>query len=294
MILDGDVTADGLRGYRVLIISNMACISQAQCEAIRAFVAAGGTLIASFETSLYDEDGDKRDDFALAEIFGVRYVGMMRGPLSVRWAERTPWTAQPGTDRMWQVKVEALEGTDVLGEATNGKDTGPYAVLHRTGKGRALYLAGVPGARVFTRRGGHIYRETQYRDHQDPTFRQWALQVLRWADPAPAIQITAARGVFVNVLRQRFRGREGLAVHAVNATSLLRLRAGDRIHAKPEMTWTTLDEQVQIGSDQIAFADTAFGFSPDLNEARRVSVRGGRLTVPSLKRYAVAFIPTEG
>ena len=42
---------------------------------VRRFVKAGGGLVASFETSLYDADFRKRDDFALAELFRARYVG---------------------------------------------------------------------------------------------------------------------------------------------------------------------------------------------------------------------------
>ena len=50
-------------------------LSDAQCEQIRKFVGRGGSLIATFETSLQDESGRKRDDFALADLFGVRYGG---------------------------------------------------------------------------------------------------------------------------------------------------------------------------------------------------------------------------
>jgi hypothetical protein len=49
-------------------------------EAVRGFVSKGGSLIATDETSLYDDFGDPRPDFALADVFGVSYTGKRYGP----------------------------------------------------------------------------------------------------------------------------------------------------------------------------------------------------------------------
>jgi hypothetical protein len=54
-----------------LILPNLGAMSDGQVTAVRRFVAQGGTLIATGETSLYDEWGDPRPDFALADLFGV-------------------------------------------------------------------------------------------------------------------------------------------------------------------------------------------------------------------------------
>ncbi len=57
--------------FAVLILPNVAAMSEAQCADIRTFVERGGGLIATGETSRYDEWGDARDDFALAKLFGA-------------------------------------------------------------------------------------------------------------------------------------------------------------------------------------------------------------------------------
>jgi hypothetical protein len=67
--------ADQLEPFKLLILPNVVALSDAQCEQIRKFVGRGGSLIATFETSLQNELGKKRDDFALADLFGVRYGG---------------------------------------------------------------------------------------------------------------------------------------------------------------------------------------------------------------------------
>ena len=65
--------------FSVLILPNLAAMSNSQVEAVRRFVSEGGSLIATGESSLYDEYGDPRSDFALADVFGANYTGKKYG-----------------------------------------------------------------------------------------------------------------------------------------------------------------------------------------------------------------------
>jgi len=56
----------------VLVLPNLGAMSDQQVASVRRFVEGGGSLIATGETSLYDEWGDPRADFALADLFGVK------------------------------------------------------------------------------------------------------------------------------------------------------------------------------------------------------------------------------
>jgi len=67
---EDDLRPETLSTYRALIVPNAAYLTSGACEAIRAFVRGGGSLVATFETSRYDEWGDLRPDFALADVFG--------------------------------------------------------------------------------------------------------------------------------------------------------------------------------------------------------------------------------
>lgn len=60
----------------LLILPNVACITENEAKAIRNFVKRGGRIIASFETSLYSPEGNRLTDFVLSDIFGVRYSGI--------------------------------------------------------------------------------------------------------------------------------------------------------------------------------------------------------------------------
>jgi Hypothetical glycosyl hydrolase 6/Beta-galactosidase trimerisation domain len=64
-----------LARYRALLLPNVAILSDRQCEQLREYVRSGGSLMASFETSLYDEDLKPRADFGLADVMGVSKAG---------------------------------------------------------------------------------------------------------------------------------------------------------------------------------------------------------------------------
>jgi hypothetical protein len=64
----------------VLVLPNLASMSNLQVESVRRFVGKGGSLVATDETSLYDEYGDRRADFALGDILGAKYMGKRDGP----------------------------------------------------------------------------------------------------------------------------------------------------------------------------------------------------------------------
>ncbi len=81
MVNDRLLDAEHLAPFKLLILPNIAALSDAQCEQLRQFVKRGGSLVATFETSLYDEWGKSRRDFGLADLFGVSYSGGVEGPM---------------------------------------------------------------------------------------------------------------------------------------------------------------------------------------------------------------------
>lgn len=70
---------DRLRKYRALILPNTALLSDQQCHQLREYVQGGGSLLATFETSMYDERNQPRPDFGLSEVFGIHKAGAIVG-----------------------------------------------------------------------------------------------------------------------------------------------------------------------------------------------------------------------
>jgi hypothetical protein len=60
---------------KVLVLPNIAAMSDAQCAAVRKFVADGGALVATGASSLYDQNGDPRGDYGLADVYSAHFTG---------------------------------------------------------------------------------------------------------------------------------------------------------------------------------------------------------------------------
>lgn len=74
------IERDGPR-FALLILPNLAALSDAQVASIRRFVKSGGGLLATGESSLLNEFGDPRPDYALADLFGA-HLTVGRPPLT--------------------------------------------------------------------------------------------------------------------------------------------------------------------------------------------------------------------
>jgi hypothetical protein len=81
MVHDGLLDHEHTRQFATLILPNIAALSDRQCQQLREFVQRGGGLVATHETSLYDEAGVQRPDFGLADLFGAAYAGGTEGPM---------------------------------------------------------------------------------------------------------------------------------------------------------------------------------------------------------------------
>lgn len=77
-IPDLDFSYEKIKNIKTLIIPNGALMKDQDIEIIKEYVENGGGLIASYETSLYDEKGKPRSDFGLKELFGCSFTGMRK------------------------------------------------------------------------------------------------------------------------------------------------------------------------------------------------------------------------
>jgi hypothetical protein len=104
-----------LARYRALILPNVAILSDRQCQQLREYVHSGGSLMASFETSLYDEDLKPRADFGLANLMGISKAGDAIGTNGNAFSARieTSKTGQP------HAIVEGFSNTNWIAGAQN-------------------------------------------------------------------------------------------------------------------------------------------------------------------------------
>jgi len=170
MVNDKLLDADNLKPFKLLVLPNIAALSDAQCDQLRKFVEQGGSLVATFETSLYNEDGVQRNDFGLGDIFGVSFNKKVEGPMRNSYlkfktdpATKTFHPVVKGMEdafriinTIYQVNVTPkadfpspvtliptypdLPMEDVYPRVADTNDRGIY--LRETGKGRVVYIPG--------------------------------------------------------------------------------------------------------------------------------------------------------
>ncbi len=113
LVHEAFLTPDRLDQFRLLILADAAALSDAQCDAIRGYVKRGGSVLATFASSLFDELGRRRDDFGLADVFGVSFDGRIQGPMQNSYLTLE---TDPATGRRHPV----LDGLDNTPRIING------------------------------------------------------------------------------------------------------------------------------------------------------------------------------
>jgi hypothetical protein len=81
MVHDRLLDPEHIDKFKLLILPNIAALSDAQCDQLRRYMDRGGSLLATHETSLYDQWGVRRQNFGLSDLFGAKYNGRVEGPM---------------------------------------------------------------------------------------------------------------------------------------------------------------------------------------------------------------------
>src|SRR5438105_15871665 len=96
MVHDHLLDAAHVDRFKTLILPNIAALSTQQCDQIRGYVDRGGGVVATHETSLYDEKGVRRDNFGLSDLFGASFDGRIEARMQNSYLPLAPDPA-PGT-----------------------------------------------------------------------------------------------------------------------------------------------------------------------------------------------------
>ncbi|MBF8191847.1 ThuA domain-containing protein [Nonomuraea sp. K274] len=260
-IADQALSAERLRPYKVLVLANAEQLSDAQCEEIRAYVAAGGGLVAAHQSSLYDEHGEPRDALGLADVLGADLVEPTRGPVKNNYIALTgehPLNAGFGGAKRIiggtrLLRVAAREGTEVpfrfvpdfpdlpMEELYAREAPDAPAVITREGPGRVVYFPFDLGA---------IFWEALQADHG-----RLIAGAVRWAlGGEPEVTV---RGPGLADLAVR-RADDGLAVTVVNLNNPMTMRGALRetIPLPPQTLSVALPPDAQGASARLLVGDT--------------------------------------
>jgi len=214
---------EDLKKYSALLLPNTALLSDQQCRQLSAYVDSGGSLLATFETSLYTERNERRTDFGLADVFGIRKAGDIIGTNGNAYLARiekqhailtgfagTNWI--PGAEN--RVPVAPVEGPILtvvpgfvayppeLSYPLQSRTNEPAVVVREKGKSRLVYFP------------GDIERTMWQSGHTD--LARLLQNSIRWvAGTNPPVTIEG-QGVIESFA---WETQAGFAVHVLNYTN---------------------------------------------------------------------------
>lgn len=123
LLSDQVLTKENLDRFKVIILANASCLSDAQNEAIRAYVERGGSVVASYETSLRDEFGKKRNEFGLSDVLGAKFVSGPRGIVKNTYVALSG--AHP-VNQGYEGAERIMGGTRLIHADPTGNATAPF------------------------------------------------------------------------------------------------------------------------------------------------------------------------
>jgi hypothetical protein len=257
MVHDQLMDAEHLATFKLLILPNIAALSDRQCDQLRTFVKTGGSLVATYETSLYDHEGKARSDFGLSDLFAVSYRQSVEGPLQNSYLRLKPAASGEfhpvlkdlsnayriinGTHR---VKVDPLEGfpspvtlvpsypdlpmEDVYPRPADTETRELY--LRQVGKGRVAYFPGDLD---------RAFWQILSTDHA-----KLLQNTIRWAlNEEPMVTVKSPGLLDVTVWRQE----KSMTVHLVNLTNPMMMKGPFR-----ELIPVDVEVKIQVPPDMRA------------------------------------------
>jgi hypothetical protein len=249
------LTPERLDAFKLLILADAAALSDAQCAAIRDYVKRGGSILATFASSLFDEFGVRRADFGLADVFGVSFAG--RIDVKPAQAFPSPLTLIPS--------YPDLPMEDV------------YPRVART-ETRELYLRDLGRSRVvyFPWDIDRTFWDVLATDHL-----QLLKNAVAWAcNEPPPVEVDGPGVLDVTAWRQR----SSMTVHIVNLTNPMMMKGPLRetIPVGPLTARIRLPEGLRPAKVQLL----------TLGRTVAADVRSGvlRVTVPSVDTHEVVAI----
>jgi hypothetical protein len=204
---------ESLARYKTIVLPNAACLSDAVAMRLTNWVKNGGTLVATFETGLYNQTGLRRTDFALADAMGVRAVGKIAGPMLHDYMKplanhnanlRTRALVEATTYHV-AIRCEGAKTEMQFMKPLAGRYDGlpelsddPALVEHPYGAGRVIYFSGDLGNSIQT---FHLAEHVEL-------LRPWFVSPVKLLNAPGSVEV---------VVRSQAAGTRWL-VHLVNAT----------------------------------------------------------------------------
>jgi hypothetical protein len=226
------MTPERLDAFKVVILANARCLSDAQCRMLEDYVARGGSVVAAFETSTRDENGNPRGGFGLEKVFGARLVAEARGPVKNTYVALN---GEHPINRGYDGAARIMGGTRLIEVETVGEAEEPFRFVpdfpdlpmeevypREEPRGGAVIARDTAGGRTvyIPWNIGGIFWQVLTADHG-----RLIANAVRWALKEPSRVEVSGKAVLDLALREN---ANGLAIILHNLTNPMMLKGPTR------------------------------------------------------------------
>ena len=234
-VVDHELDEDLFEDYKVLVLPYTASMSRRAVENIEKYSAERG-VVATYLTSIMDEEGNYLEEFQLSSVLGVSYRGLLKYPWSYVVLTREHPVTSGVPDRVvlwgdydrvfrdkrtppylgWHARVEPREGVEVLGYV--GEPVEEYGHEYENGRSPPLLASVTNNSAVvvngrhsvyFTGQLGRLYWRLGLLHHE-----KLILNTTRWVGGEPEVSVETT-GL---VLFEPYTRSGQLIVHLLNAS----------------------------------------------------------------------------
>ena len=137
---------DDLSKYKLVIVPSLHMVAGGEADILRLYVHNGGTLVATFNTGLVDENNIAATDppYEMSDMFGLKVLEFDPLPpgeenhITIKGS--FPTTGLHSA-RLWCDIIEPMEGCQILGTYAQDFYAGkPAITMNQVGEGRAIYV----------------------------------------------------------------------------------------------------------------------------------------------------------
>lgn len=293
-ILETDLNPRKLAEFGTIVLGDAACLSDEQIQALRRYVRKGGILIADFQSSLFDENGTKRDDFGLADVLGVSCEGIVSPPSALTKTKEHELTA-PLAEQCAMAydlaRVKPGAGVEVLLRVKDAQgNESPALCLNRIGRGKAIYLAGPIGGSYAlppVLKGGITFE-----DKREIAFCRLMARAAKFENRSRSLlAVEAPEGVLVD----SFANEWGRVISLLNCAGAIFKENPARIPADWDVTFPDVPGEVRLTLPAKG-TEKAYLVSPDFEGAWQLTPKRTdrdqiEITLPIIPRFGYVYLP---
>lgn len=277
-----------LEKYSVVIMPNIALLSKKEVNILQEYVKSGGTIIATYETSLYDETGLKRKNFALSDVLGVSYKKISYGNFT--FLEKIKKSIKYSGKHIVQVENKTAK----VNIRTKGGKIG--ISYNNFGKGNAFYFSFQPGLMYYMPKigGGRFGNGSSWKDNRNISYKNMMINAVTKYSKTAFRVVSAPENILINPLTFKTKKGAGIVVHLLNCQGTAAVDGTFKVPDNYDyefLNYPALKKPIKLVIQGIK-GNYAYMVSPDFTDVVKLPIKeNGTILVLALRRYAIIYIP---